>query len=131
MSKEKLVPPEDLVIKCEEISGTKGFLISAGAFARPYLEGGEWGDDWKIELVDTKTNIVIMRHLTLEEVPHQGHALYLAIDAMRKAWEHGVQYGMALAAHRQTEQIYKTIGLKLLTPPATRSSGYEKPDSRF
>lgn len=106
MKRDDVPSPEQLA-QCEKI--TKDWLLTYQAVAEPYLSRGDCGDDWKIRVVDKKTNRIITEHL--DPTAADGHTIMLLVSAEQNGYHRGIVDGKLNAVERHMYNICSLLGV--------------------
>lgn len=72
-----------------------------------YLRSGDFGDDWRVRLVDTRDGSILMDNL--DPLIVDGHTCFLIGLALRDEFQSGIREGIAIAADAAAKKAIKEI----------------------
>lgn len=106
---DKKKPPLELVQKVDEIN--TWLTTPLHVVVEPYwAESSEFGDEWKLRIVATKTDRTLINGLCAATA--DGHTYYMFVTAMEKEWNTGHTVGMQEAAGKMYMDMCKNLGVK-------------------
>lgn len=99
--------PEEVLKKIDDIR--EWFKGTHHVGVEPYWAESEFGDEWKLRLIDTVTKEILVEHLQV--APADGHTFSMFIYAIREQRKKGRLEGLREAATRMGDNIFKLLGV--------------------
>lgn len=101
---QKLIPPVEYVAKWEEMN--ERWFKNTSFAPHLFLQGSEWGDDWRFKLVHANGTVIIE---SLDPATADGHTYLMACRAAQDAFDRGVIEGEVRAGEALTKNLFRAI----------------------